>query len=240
MEEFIKCNCCGRELPTTSFPYKPDGSPRKICYKCHNRKCAEKYRENHNVSKPYIPRDHIMTQMEGEEWREVDYANKHFYVSSLGRVGYKRSDGNVYLYACHYDKAGYVKIKKHKGFCGGVHRLVVSAFIGAIPKDMEVNHKNGVKDDNRVENLEIVTPKENVRHSIEVLGKKHLGTLGKTGSLSKLSKPVACYDLDGNFLKRYAGLSEAARQIGVSKTNIYKVCRGILRTSKGFIWRYDE
>jgi hypothetical protein len=45
-----------------------------------------------------------------------------------------------------------------------VHRLVVEAFIGSIPKGMHVNHKNGVKNDNRLQNLEIVTPAENVRH----------------------------------------------------------------------------
>ena len=50
-----------------------------------------------------------------------------------------------------------------------IHRLVVEAFIGPIPKGRQVNHKNGRKDDNRVENLERVTPLENVRHAHEIL-----------------------------------------------------------------------
>ena len=53
-----------------------------------------------------------------------------------------------------------------------IHRLVAEAFIGAIPADMQVNHKNGVKLDNRVENLEIVTAGQNVRHSFRQLGRK--------------------------------------------------------------------
>lgn len=49
------------------------------------------------------------------------------------------------------------------------HRLVYEAFVGPIPEGMQINHKNGVKDDNRVENLEIATPSENTRHAYHVL-----------------------------------------------------------------------
>jgi hypothetical protein len=48
-----------------------------------------------------------------------------------------------------------------------IHRLVLDAFIGAQP-EMDVNHKNGIKEDNRLENLEWVTRKENIRHSIKM------------------------------------------------------------------------
>jgi hypothetical protein len=51
-----------------------------------------------------------------------------------------------------------------------VHRLVAIAFIGE-QEGMQVNHKNGIKSDNRIENLEWVTPSQNIRHSINELGK---------------------------------------------------------------------
>ena len=51
-----------------------------------------------------------------------------------------------------------------------VHKLVVEAFIGPILEGMQVNHKNGKKGDNRLENLEIVTPAENIHHALVVLG----------------------------------------------------------------------
>lgn len=44
-----------------------------------------------------------------------------------------------------------------------IHRLVMAAFHG--PSPLEVNHKNGIKDDNRLENLEYVTPKQNGEHA---------------------------------------------------------------------------
>lgn len=46
-----------------------------------------------------------------------------------------------------------------------VHRLVAECFLGPIPDDMQVNHKNGIKRDCRLVNLEIVTPTENRRHA---------------------------------------------------------------------------
>lgn len=52
------------------------------------------------------------------------------------------------------------------------HRLVVEAFIGKIDFEMDVNHKNGIRSDNRVENLEICTRAENLLHCYRVLGRK--------------------------------------------------------------------
>ena len=50
------------------------------------------------------------------------------------------------------------------------HRMVYETFYGPIPKGMEINHKNGVRDDNRPENLEAMSHAENVRYSKNVLG----------------------------------------------------------------------
>jgi hypothetical protein len=61
-----------------------------------------------------------------------------------------------------------------------VHRAVIAAFIGPAPLGHEVNHKNGNKNDNRLENLEYVTPSQNQVHSHQVLGIK--------GSRAKLTE----------------------------------------------------
>lgn len=63
-----------------------------------------------------------------------------------------------------------------------VHRCVAQAFIGPIPPKHEVNHKNGVKDDNRLENLEIITRSENKRHSWQVLGNYKNRELNQRGA----------------------------------------------------------
>jgi predicted XRE-type DNA-binding protein len=100
-------------------------------------------------------------------------------VSTLGRLFGKHGR----QHAGYYDKDGYhcVLVKDHGKRAGlKVHRLVAGAFIGPIPEGMQVNHINGVKDDNRVENLEIVTPSANTKHGFDVLGR-----VGKNTNPSK-------------------------------------------------------
>lgn len=111
-----------------------------------------------------------------EEWRTCKGSENHE-VSSLGNV--RRAVSGSGTHAGRPLKGfidnGYRRLQI--GVNGSfrkesVHRLVAIAFIGPIPKGMQVNHKNGVKHDNRVENLEIVSAGENNRHAFKVLGRR--------------------------------------------------------------------
>lgn len=68
------------------------------------------------------------------------------------------------------DKDGYLRITltnngKRKSY--HVHRLVTGAFLDNYDNKLQVNHINGIKSDNRIENLEMVTLQQNIKHSIE-------------------------------------------------------------------------
>lgn len=112
----------------------------------------------------------------------------------------------------------YVEPKSPKSFL--VHRLVAAAFIGDIPKGMQINHIDGNKINNNLDNLEIVTQSENMIHSIKVLGSKREGNKHRR-RVKRLS--------DGMIVD---SIIEAQKVFGVNKGIISANCRN--KNSKGY------
>jgi len=110
----------------------------------------------------------------GEAWRPVVGYEPLYAVSDKGRVkrvatGKGSREGHVLRPALNhkgYPMVGLSKAGKLRAFA--VHTLVALAFLGPRPEGLQINHKNGRKNDNRVENLEYVTPRENIRHAIRL------------------------------------------------------------------------
>ena len=109
-----------------------------------------------------------------EQWLPVVGWEAYYDVSDHGRVRTKHLLGRACkkkILSLIPNKKGYLRVRLT---CPGVsttsvvHRLVLAAFVGPQPSpEHECNHKNGVKSDNRLENLEWVTRKENNRHAVE-------------------------------------------------------------------------
>jgi hypothetical protein len=110
----------------------------------------------------------IETAPNSETWRFVLGYEGLYEVSSKGRV---RGMSNGQILSPQRDSRGYLVVclsrnGVHRRF--RVHRLVALAFLGLPPKGCEVNHKNGVRDDNRVENLEWASHSKNLRHAFRL------------------------------------------------------------------------
>ena len=134
-------------------------------------------------------------------------------------------------------KTGYAKVTLHinkKQITANVHRLVAETFIPNPENKPYINHINGIKSDNRVENLEWCTAKENTSHWRNVLGVKKLN--GEHGR--KCKQVIQKDSLTGRQINIYNGIGEAERKTGICQQGISSCCLGKYKTSGGYAWQY--
>ena len=166
-----------------------------------------------------------------EFYKIRDFPN--YYVSKCGKVYSKKN--NIILVNCFDSDKYYLVglIRDKKRFTKTIHRLVSQAFIPNPKNKPCVNHKNGIKTDNRVENLEWCSILENNQHAYDIKLK-----VLKKGKENLRSKKIGQYDLQGNLIKTWYGLREIERKLGYHYQNIASNCEGKYKQSYNFIWKY--
>lgn len=153
-----------------------------------------------------------------------DFPN--YYVSDKGDV-YSVKTQVFLVGGLTYSGYKIVTLRKNsKNYTKMVHRLVAQHFISNPQNKKQVNHKNGIKSDNRVENLEWVTPEENMWHAFNILKIK-----------KRKSRPILQIK-DKQIIAEYKGIVEAAKINNLSKGNICMCCCGKRNKTGGYQWAY--
>jgi len=175
----------------------------------------------------------ILRKQKGEEkmWKDIENAS-NYEVSDNGEVRNKTTN---YILKGRPTKRGYMQVSirydGEKNFINRyIHRLVAEAFLSDTHTEEKdtVNHIDGDKSNNNVNNLEWVTYTENIQHAHN----NHL--IAKTSN-----RHIGMFDKDGNMIDDFNSVVEAYKSLSKpSRVNIDNALQGKQKTAYGFIWKY--
>lgn len=177
-------------------------------------------------TKKRVQTEYYTEDLENEEWKEIqDFPN--YLISSHGRIRHKIKNNLLHpSLTC-----GYYKVRlSHNGIVKDfmVHKLVYSLFNKdyQIEKGQVIDHIDGNKLNNQVDNLRKISISENVNAAFY-----ETKTNGSAKAVQQFSK-------DGELIAVYPSAREAARILNLDSSTISKVCRGKNKSHGGFVFKY--
>jgi hypothetical protein len=182
-----------------------------------------------------------------ELWKDISETNGKYQVSNIGEVRYAKTGRKI---SQHINEHGYCVVglynkEKVRTDHRKVHRLVAEAFLPNSEGKRTVNHLDGNKQNNSVDNLEWATHSENASHAVknglrkvsEAQRRSASENLKKNRLLAKPEKKVFLTDAMGHKAE-FPSIKAAALWVGGVSSGIVLCCQGKKKTYKGFMWGY--
>ena len=170
-----------------------------------------------------------------EEYKQIKGYEELYWISNTGIV--KSIRKNSLKYSINGEnKSGYKNVSLSKNGIVKkytIHQLVAQNFIGERPKGYIINHIDGNKLNNNHFNLEYITHSQNHIHAIKI-------GLRKTGGDLSFSRKIVQMDMNAIDIKTFNSIIEAGKELGISRHNIGSCCRGVIKSYKGFRFRFIE
>lgn len=161
-----------------------------------------------------------------EVWKPVYGFEGKYEISSHGRLrNVQEGSGNVTgrILSVGLNLGGYAQYTLGKyGGRHTAHLLVMQAFVGPRPDGAQINHKNGIKTDNRLENLEYCTTSENCLHLTKVLGKRRGESHGNAKLTEDDIREIRRLYSSGEHTQR-----EIAARFNITRPNVGYIVRRI-------------
>lgn len=176
-----------------------------------------------------------------ETWKAIPGYEGLYEVSNLGRVkslDYNHTGKDGILKPENSTHGGYLRVhlcKDGKTRNLRVHRLVAEAFLPN-PNNLEtVNHKDEVKTNNVVDNLEWMSQKDNNNYGTRNMraSETNINNLGVSKAVQMLDKQT------GELLGTFSSIRVAERVTGISRYGICLCCRSKQKSAGGFLWQYS-
>lgn len=192
------------------------------------------YRKKYKLKKAKDKEERVIEFLGKRNWRKIKVEGKrdNYYVVDDGHIYNERLKEIGYTYPSGYAATSF----------GMIHRIIWEAFKGKIPEGYEIDHINTVRNDNRLENLRLVTHKGNCNNSLSIEHyKQHNKTVDRTYlkkfTITHFTKyyDIVQTDLENNIIAKYKTTKDIPYKYG--RSMIYDAIKGKLKTAYGCFWK---